>query len=493
MPLTLITDESPMTATNPPSHDRIQRSATAAADDRSAFRRSGLSLLIVASVCVHSIGCMSLRNPFRRKDVDEYGLTAGADRPDFNPIRQVSAVTDRSTDPASPDYDPNVIDASGSDKTSIADRTSTMTKSMTNFLTGKQQEDRNKAKDFYKEGDRLFREASSQPIEQRRSTFKAAGKKFKKAAEAAPGSALEQDALFMQAESQFFADRLTLAADTYQKLQKEFPRNRHNDRVAARLFSISRYWIDTAKADENGWMKINLTDSSRPRVDTDGHAIRVLDQIRYDDPTGRLADDATMAAAAEYIRQEKFEEADEFLTDLRETFSDSEHLFLAHLLGIRVKLEVYAGPRYSGLVLEEAETLVRQTRQRFPDKMAEEKYGEMVARAAAEIQYHRAERLAYRASFNEKQQEYGAARHYYERLQDEFADTPQAEIAEKRMDAVETLPARPTRRLSWLTTIFPESRPRKPLEMTFTDDPDAVPPDPTSTIEVPTESESIFR
>ena len=124
-----------------------------------------------------------------------------------------------------------------------------------------------------------------------------------------------------------------------------------------------------------------------------------------------------MAAAAEYIRQKKFEDADEFLTDLRETFSDSDHLFLAHLLGIRTKLEVYAGPRYSGLVLEEAEKLVRQTRQRFPGKLQEKKYADMVARAAAEITYLRAQRLAYRADFREKKKEYGAARKYYQKLE----------------------------------------------------------------------------
>jgi outer membrane protein assembly factor BamD (BamD/ComL family) len=375
----------------------------------------------------------------------------------------------------------------------LADRASKATRSFTNMVTGKEQEDRNLAKDFYSEGDRLFRGASGQPAEQRKKTFKAAGKQFRKAAEAAPGSALEQDALFMQAESLFFSDQLTLATDTYQKLQKEFPRNRHNDRVAARLFSISRYWIDTVKADDGGWMKINLTDSSRPRIDTDGHAIRVLDQIRYDDPTGRLADDATMAAAAEYIRQEKFEEADEFLTDLRETFSDSEHLFLAHLLGIRVKLEVYAGPNYSGLVLEEAETLVRQTRQRFPEKMAEERYGEMVARASAEIQYHRAEREADRSSYHEKQNEYGAARFHYEVLLRDYPDTPQAENARERLKATEGLPARPTRRLSWMTKIFPESRPRKPLEMTFTDDPETATSESEPAIEAPPESESFLR
>ncbi|MDA8744984.1 hypothetical protein N9N28_10165 [Rubripirellula amarantea] len=338
-------------------------------------------------------------------------------------------------------------------------------RSVINFVTGKEQEDREQAKRYYQAGDQLFRQASSEPAEQRKKTFEKAAKQFRKSCEAAPKTAIEQDALFMQAESLFFADHLMDATEVYQTLQKEHPRNRHNDQVAARLFSISRYWIETAKADEGNWSPINLTDASKPRLDTDGHAIRVLDNIRYDDPTGRLADDATMAAAAEYIRQEKFEEADEFLTDLRETFSDSEHLFLAHLLGIRTKLEVYAGPRYSGLVLEEAEKLVNQTRTRFPDKMADPKYAEMVARAAAEIAFHKAERLAYRADFREKKKEYGAARFYYQKLLEEHGDTPHAETARKRLAEIETLPAIPTQRLSWLTTVFPDSNASDPLEM----------------------------
>ena len=171
----------------------------------------------------------------------------------------------------------------------------------------------------------------------------------------------------------FFANRLTHAAKVYEKLQKEYPRNRHNDRISARLFSISKYWIDTVKANEDKWFTLNLTDPKRPRLDADGHAIRVLDQIRYDDPTGRLADDATMAAAAEHIRQGHFEKADEFLTDLRETFTDSDHLFLAHLLGLKCKLEVYAGPEYSGLVLDEAEKLVKQNETTFPGQAPREK------------------------------------------------------------------------------------------------------------------------
>lgn len=335
---------------------------------------------------------------------------------------------------------------------------------LANFVTGKTS-DPVKSKELYREADEIFRAAIPKPREQAIDDFEKASKLFKKASSAAPGSALQQDAMFMHAESLFFSNRLNEASKIYEKLQKDFPRNRHNDRVAARLFSISRYWIDAAKAGDDSWFKLNLFDGKRPAYDAKGHAIRVLDQIRYDDPTGRLADDATMAAAAEYIRQKDFEKADEFLTDLRETFTDSDHMFHAHLLGIRCKLEVYGGPQYSGLVLEEAEELVRQTRTRFPDKMAKKRYSEMVARAAAEIAFHHAERLAERARYNENRQEYGAARENHRRLLALYPDTPQAKVSRERLASIEELPAKPTRRLAWLSEVFPDSRKKSaPLE-----------------------------
>lgn len=428
-----------------PHFQRIEMIAMKPDDARltvSSFLACGMAMLT---------GCQSLAGP------QESGSPLGSP----NPVVQTSGVS--SGNPATGVANNQVPGDEDLTFTEKAKRNSTR---VMNFVTGREQEDLGRAKELYQEADALFRNAKAQTKEASKDTFAKSAKVFGRAAQAAPGTALEQDALFMQGESLFFADRLTDAAEVYEKLQQEHPRNRHNDPVTARLFSISRYWIDTVKAGEGGWFTLNLTDSKRPRLDTDGHAIRVLDQIRYDDPTGRLADDATMAAAAEYIRQKKFEEADEFLTDLRETFTDSEHLFLAHLLGIRCKLEVYAGPRYSGLILEEAETLVKQTRQRFPDKLNEKEYGDMVARAAAEIAYMRAERLIYRADYREKRKEFGAARFYYRRLLEKFPNTPQAETARERLSKVEDLPAIPQQRLSWLTTILPDERRSEPLEMT---------------------------
>ena len=422
-----------------------------------------LTLALLAILA--SSGCRSLAGPpnfgpfgkSKNQDVDGTLVDSGKPSPT---IRQVSAQSEITPSDESGDLVTNVVEDD-----SMTAKSQKAAKSVTNFLTGREQEDRQRAKELYQSGDELFRQASTQPIGQRKAMFAKAAKLFEKSGEAAPESAIEQDALFMQAESLFFADRLNEATDVYQRLQKDHSRNRHNDRIAARLFSISRYWIDTEKSDKKSWSPINLTDSSRPRLDTDGHAIRVLDQIRYDDPTGRLADDATMAAAAEYIRQEKFVEADEFLTDLRETFTDSEHLFLAHLLGIRTKLKIYAGSKYSNLVLDEAEKLIKQTRTRFPDKLAEPKYADMIARASAEIAFHKADRLAYRADYREKRKEYGAAAFYYQLLLEKYGDTPHADKARKRLGEISSLPEIPTPRLSWLTTVFPDPRSENPLEL----------------------------
>lgn len=347
---------------------------------------------------------------------------------------------------------------------------------MGRFLTGREQPNADRAKSLYQQGDAVFRAAAGKTNQiardgdsqgNEKSHFYKAAKLFARAADAEPGSALSQDALFMQGESLFFADRLISASDVYQKLQKDYPRNRHSDRVAARLFTITQYWIDTEKAGGDGWMPINLFDKTRPRLDVDGHAIRVLDSIRYDDPTGRLADDATMAAAAEYIRQGDFEMADEFLTDLRETFPDSEHFFLAHLLGIRCKLEVYAGPSYSSLMLEEAEKLVNQTRERFPNKMQDQETADMLARAAAEVAFRNAEHLFQRAEYREKRREFRAASEYYQRILDEYPNTPQSEKSRERLERTSTKPAVPQQRLTWLKAVFPDSDRSTPLEFSF--------------------------
>ena len=82
-------------------------------------------------------------------------------------------------------------------------------------------------------------------------------KKYKAAAEQVPSgrstrgphSPIEQDAMFMLAESYFFDDRYIKARDAYDALVKEHPNTRYLDTVIDREWNIARYWEEHDASD----------------------------------------------------------------------------------------------------------------------------------------------------------------------------------------------------------------------------------------------------
>jgi len=328
-------------------------------------------------------------------------------------------------------------------------------------LTG-QGPDREAALKLYREGDDLFRQAMAAQPPRRREVFALAAAQFVKAAERAPPqSQLAMDSLLMAAESYFFADHYTQANHYYEKLVKDFPNNRYLDQIDKRRFAIAKYWLDLNHQWPEPFYYVNWFDKSRPWRDVRGHALRVFDKIRIDDPTGRLADDATLAAANEHFASGKFYKADEYYTDLRKAYPSSEHQFLAHFLGIKAKLNSYQGPAYGGTALDETEKLIKQTRRQFPQEAERER--EFLDRAAAEVRYRKAEQLMYLGQFYDRRREYRAAQHYYQRVVREYPDTPLAAHAGQRLEQIAGLPPVPPRPLPWLVALFPESDKVKPL------------------------------
>ena len=87
------------------------------------------------------------------------------------------------------------------------------------------------ARDAYAEGERLF---------QRERSIGAAAKKFKEAVDRGPHSPIEQDAMFMLAESYFFDDRYIKARDAYDALVKEYPNTRYMDTLIDREWKIAQ-------------------------------------------------------------------------------------------------------------------------------------------------------------------------------------------------------------------------------------------------------------
>ena len=294
-----------------------------------------------------------------------------------------------------------------------------------------------------------------------RASFDSAADKYWDAAKLWPDSTLEEDAYFWAAEAYFFADRYPKATKAYDALVKKHPNTRHMDKAASRQFALADYWLELDKEDAAWTIVPNLSDKRRPLFDTFGNALKVFDGIRFDDPTGKLSDDATMAAANACFQDGKYARADILYADLRDSFPDSDHQFNAHLLGLKCKVLTYEGADYDGTALDEAEDLAQRMFRLFPDEAA--KHRAVLTKALADIRLQKAERQWIRAEYYDRRKEYGSARYYYEIVRREFHDTNLAGKARDRIAKIGDLPAEPPQRMAWLSNLFPVPEQTKPL------------------------------
>ena len=329
------------------------------------------------------------------------------------------------------------------------------------------------ARELYGKGEDLYREAvalrDKDPEADVVGKFLDASDQFAKAASRWPDSALEEDALFRAGESQFFADHYVKANHYFELLLKKYPNTRYLDLVGARRFLIAQYWLKLNAEPGFKGIGVNLTDSAIPWTDTFGHAVRIYDRMRLDDPTGKLADDATIAAANASFTKGDYDKADQYYSDLRTHFPSSEHQFNAHYLGIQAKLRGYRGARYTGESLEETEKLIQQIRRQFPQQARE--HEQELDRAEREVRYLLAEREWLMAQYYTRRKEYGAARFYYDIVLKDYRDTPFAEQAREEVGKLAGKPRVPPQRLAWLVDLFPDSELTKPLVATAASDP----------------------
>ncbi len=332
--------------------------------------------------------------------------------------------------------------------------------------------DRKIARQLYEDAEATYRRAlaargddpENEPNAEARELFLEASEQFAGAAGRWPDSALEEDAFFRAGEAAFFADRYVKANDYFEQLLKKYPNSRYLDLIGARRFLIAQYWLKLNEEKYAYLFGLNVTDKSRPWADTFGNAIRVYDRMRLDDPTGKLADDATLAAANAYFLKGDYQKADQYYSDLRTHFPSSEHQFMAHYLGVQAKLRGYRGPQYTGSALEEADKLVKQIRRQFPQELRE--HEEELDRAHREIRYKLAEREWTMAQFYTRQKEFGAARFYYDIILDQYSDTPFAADAREQVGDMAGRPASPPQRLTWLVNLFPENETPRPIMAT---------------------------
>lgn len=309
------------------------------------------------------------------------------------------------------------------------------------------------ARRYYQDALARYQSAAQAEGKDRQERFLDAADEFGKAASRWPASSVEEDALFHRAECYFFADRYPKANDVIGQLLNEYPSTKYLDKASQRRFQLAKYWLDHHQIDRDLPITPNITSRARPVFDKFGHAIRVLDRIRLDDPTGELADDATMLAASASFTDGRYYRADEFLSDLRRSFPSSKHQFDAHLLALRCKMELYQGPNYDGGPLDAAEELIKQMRRQFPQESRE--HDEFLAKSWKDVRMNRAIREMNLARYRDRRKEFRAARARYGKVARDYSDTSLADEASARLAQLRGEPDLPPQRLKWLANVFP--------------------------------------
>lgn len=309
-------------------------------------------------------------------------------------------------------------------------------------VTGQNRKDGSMAKQLFAKGEKLYDEGMALEGAARRTKLLEAAPYFKRAALYQPGTSLEEDAMMYTGECYFFIDYYADATTAYDNLIKKHPNTKHLDTIDVRRFKLARYWLERYSQDRPWAVQPNFTDEQFPTFDRFGNAIKLFDLIRLDDPTGDLADDATLAAANAHFREANFDAADRFYTDLRQNFPTSEHQFTAHYLGVVTKMKVYQGPEYDGKPLEEAETLLTRIKRQFPEKTQENM--EVIEKLDFDIRAAKAQRLWFMASFYDGRREYAGARHYYRKIMEEYPSSNMADAAKERLSEVQDYPDSPT-------------------------------------------------
>lgn len=203
------------------------------------------------------------------------------------------------------------------------------------------------------------------------------------------GDPIEEDALFMHAESLFKQRKYSWAQDAYDRLLERYPSSRHLDDVTRRMFAIAQSWMgfpdvqdDNVQLASGELQKtnprtgdrrfekpsfFNIGDDSRPLFDTAGRALQALQTIWLHDANGPLADDALMLTANYHLQTADFVEAARVYQLLCEQYPDSPHFKDAYLLQSHVRLAAYEGPGYDDKSLNSSKQLKETAQRLFPN------------------------------------------------------------------------------------------------------------------------------
>ena len=114
-------------------------------------------------------------------------------------------------------------------------------------------------------------------------------KQFAKIAKNRKGTPWGETAQYYLAESQFQRGKYVDAHDSFEKLHTDYPATDYLDKLVSREYAIAQLWTlqDDPKAPKDKLLPwYGRFDGGLPIIDTQGYALKALEHVRHNDPTG---------------------------------------------------------------------------------------------------------------------------------------------------------------------------------------------------------------
>jgi hypothetical protein len=191
------------------------------------------------------------------------------------------------------------------------------------------------------------REFQSAPELFRLGRFAEAERQFAWIAAVRRGTSWGERGQYYLAECQYLQKKYVAALKNFERLHTEYPMTDYRDKLVNREYEIAQLWL--AQADpgipaEKKLPGIARVDGRLPLFGTRTWALHALERVRFNDPTGPLADDATIQIADYYMRRREFDIAALYYAQFVIEFPKSPLLLYARISAIHARIRDYLEP-----------------------------------------------------------------------------------------------------------------------------------------------------
>ena len=259
---------------------------------------------------------------------------------------------------------------------------------------------------------------------------------------------LAEKARFLEAECLREQNKLPDAVATYNRLLQDHPAGPHREQSCTRMYEIAYGWLETdtladIEAEQAGtkapwWQRgsklmPNAFDKTRPMFDTEGEAVKALENVHTHDLMGPNADKALFWSGYIHFIRGRFEDADHYFSQLVEMHKDSKLRPVALEMAIQAKNNSTGGAVYDSQKASEALQLVHHAEATEPGYGSEEKKAAWLTRQKLAVRMQLAEKDYKTAEYYERINHPGSAYFYYELVCRRYPGTKFSDLAKDRL------------------------------------------------------------